>query len=223
MDIPAVKIEQYLKNKKEFEFEFDLALRTVRVAQVSGLEQQLVDDLYGFVDEHAEEFQMPDDPYLGKHFCLERFAFSSASGKGKVMRRKMPYINKLIKGIRQNLSEIAHTITKSADALYGPMEKPRELWMFGYYQKKGLTFSDDHKKKVMIEKHRDSVSSFTIAPSASTNGLEGYIHSKWVPLQPEKGYVLVWAGSGLDLIYGPKPLVHRVIYPDSDRYALLYF
>jgi len=222
MEIPIIKLELYRQNPGQFTQELDRARQTEKVAQISGLEQQLVDDLYGYMQQHAQEIHMPDENSLGKNFYLQIFAFFPADDQEAYLLRNRPRLNQLVEGINKNLAEIANAVANACVSLYGSFKRPRGLTLLRYYQRHGLTFPKEKRKKVMVKRHKDIKASFVITPTASANGLQRCVNRRSVPLEPEKGHVLMWAGEDLESISDVKPLYHQVVYPESDRYALLY-
>jgi len=220
MEIPTLRLELYRQNPKQFAQELDYALRTTRVAQVSGLEQQLVDDIFGYMQENVQNIRTLDT-YLKNNFYLQIFNFSPAYSTTYI-RRRGSKLNTFIKKIKKNLSEIAEAVTNASVSLYEPIKKPKQLILARYYKKQGLTFPGDKKRKEMIEAHKDAEVPFVITTPASAKGLECRVGNQWVHLEPEKGHVLVLAGKYLESISDLKPLYHRVVYPKTDRYALLY-
>ena len=81
-----------------------------------------------------------------------------------------------------------------------------------------------NKDKMMIRKHVDIDTRFTLAAPASAPGLEGLFKNRWMPLQPEPGHLLMWGGADLKpFSYNKvKPLLHRVQFPAEERWALLF-
>lgn len=235
MEIPTVKIELYKQSKERFAQELDHALRTTSVAQVSGLEQQLVHDLYGYMQEHIDEFNLGEGFYLGKDFYRQRFLDKESEIKPHTLR-KHPYLHGLVKEVRKNISGIRNRLINAVFLTYGQrirkfqelksyrqrIRKSQELKLFRYYrnyQKQGLF----HPGGMARKKHIDKVVLFC-APTASAPGLEGKIKGRWKALHPEPGHLLVGGGEGLESISDGeiKPLLHRVQYPASERWALLY-
>ncbi|MDO8510653.1 MAG: 2OG-Fe(II) oxygenase family protein [Nanoarchaeota archaeon] len=222
MEIPAIKIELYEQSKERFAQEIYHALRTTSVAQVSGLEQQLVHDLYGYMQEHAEElaenFHPFSDLYLGKDFYRQNF-FSHHFGIKPHILRKIPYLNRLVKEVRKNVSAVRNKVTPLITSLYGLVRKPQQLFLFRYYKNPGFFIP----RRMMVEKHADE-HTLVFAASASAAGLEGKIKGRWTPIQPESGHLLVLPGKGLESqSQGEiKALWHRVQYPTAERWALLY-
>ncbi len=221
IEIPNIKIELYVKNKKKFAEELDSLLKEFRVAQINGLEQQLLDDLYGYMQDHAAELRNRDiDEYCRKQFYRQGFQFSPAQSRERYLRRNRPELNAMLKTIKKNMADIADPVTKAIRSQYKMFfEKPREILLLEYYPGYGIKCPGDENRKVMIRLHSDEQSSLVIATS-SAPGLQGEINGKMVPLQPEKNHALIWTGGELEAFL--KPLYHRVVYPETDRYALLY-
>ncbi len=215
MEIPALKLKQYDRNKKRFTQELGEALEAVGVAQVSGLEQGLVDDLYGYMQRHVDEIQPDQDDYAVKREYRQLFRINNSG------LRKALYLNKLITSIKKNISKIRDKVYSTAATLYGPLNKSQDLLLFRYYKKQGRALQQN---TAMIRKHTDDQSPLTFAPSASAPGLEGKINGRWTRLQPQRGYLLVWPGDDLESISesGVKALLHRVQYPTTERWALIY-
>ena len=125
MEIPIIKLELYRQNPGQFTQELDRARQTEKVAQISGLEQQLVDDLYGYMQQHAQEIHMPDENSLGKNFYLQIFAFFPADDQEAYLLRSRPQLNQLVEGINKNLAEIADAVANACVSLYGSFKRPR--------------------------------------------------------------------------------------------------
>ena len=219
MEIPTLKLKQYERNQKKFAHELGETLEDIGVAQVDGLDQQLVDDLYGYMQEHTDDFRTLYSESLGKHFRKQELL--GEHGLKSSSLRRIPYLNYLVKGIRKNVSGITSKVTYAIASLYGPLVKSQDLILFRYYKKQGLHFSNE---KNMIKQHTDDKSPLTFAPSASAPGLEGKINGRWTRLQPQRGYLLVWPGDDLESISDGKikALLHRVQHPTTERWALIY-
>lgn len=217
MEVPALKIANYQRRPKVFAQQLGEALETVGVAQVDGLEQQLIDDLYGKMQEHIDEIPAPNPKmdYLGRRFRRQTFYLNYYG------IRNVPGLNVLVKKIKKVIPEIGNKISSAAASLYGQLEKSQDLILFRYYKGQGLTFRQD---KLVIQKHTDDKSPLTFAASASAPGLEGRINCRWTPLQPNPGHLLVWPGDEFESISDGrvKALQHRVQYPSSERWVLLY-
>lgn len=223
MEIPAIKIGLYQQGKERFAQELDHALRTTSVAQISGLEQQLVHDLYGYMQEHIGEFNIGEGFYLGKDFYRQRFLDKESEIKPHTLRKHL-YLHGLVKELRKNISGIRNKLVNAVFLTYGQrIRKSQEMRLFRYYrnhQKQGLF----HPRGMAREKHIDKKIALVCAAPASAPGLEGKIKGRWTPLHPESGNLLVFGGEGLESISDGniKPLLHRVQYPASERWALLY-
>ncbi|MEK6939990.1 MAG: 2OG-Fe(II) oxygenase family protein [Nanoarchaeota archaeon] len=214
MKIPTLKLELYKKNQKHFAQELGEALKNIGVAQVSGLEQQLVDDLYGYMEEHVDEMPSPNrNDYRGRKFYRQYWNFYDL--------RKISALHNLINKIKKNIPKVRDNIYSAAASLYGPLKKSQEFIVFRYYKKGGLNYQED---KMAVNKHIDNKSQLTFAASASASGLEGMINRRWTDLQPENGHLLVWAGGDLESISDGKvkAFCHRVQFPPTERWALLY-
>src|SRR3989344_3230738 len=199
MEIPTVKIGLYKENQPEFTHQIKQALENIGVLQINGLNQLLVDCLYEYIQKNITKFP-PERKYLGKSFYQHNFYL-------------LPSEN-----LRESTED---TVYDHDDFSYLKIKYPEPI-LIGY-RKGPKMISRDNRKKMMIREHSDNTR-FTCAASASAPGLEGLFKGRWVPLQPEPGHILLWGGKDLKLYSNGKvkPLFHRVLYPASERWALLF-
>ncbi len=241
MEIPTISADLYRQKPKHFETELDRGLRAATVVQISGLEQQVVNDFYGKLDEHKQmllnsyydkiresksEEYLPD---LGKHFFLDNLCLSPADDIMEELYKKDPRVESLVKEIKKQASYIARICTEVLHRRYEiTINRSRELFLNRYLKLKGL--KSKRGKKLMLPEHKDvedaeeKKSAFlVIAPPASTRGLQGYVKEEWTDIAPQKDHALVWLSQKFEENTPLKALYHRVLHPKSDRYALLYF
>ncbi|HLD79565.1 MAG TPA: 2OG-Fe(II) oxygenase family protein [Candidatus Nanoarchaeia archaeon] len=224
MEIPTVKIGLYKENQPEFTHQIKQALENIGVLQINGLNQLLVDCLYEYIQKNITKFP-PERKYLGKCFYQHNFYLLPSENLRESTEDKpvaeRDFVDSLMRTININVSEIVDTVYDHDDFSYLKIKYPEPI-LIGY-RKGPKMISRDNRKKMMIREHSDNTR-FTCAASASAPGLEGLFKGRWVPLQPEPGHILLWGGKDLKLYSNGKvkPLFHRVLYPASERWALLF-
>ena len=224
MEIPTVKIELYRSNNKQFAEYLGHLLETIGVAQISGMDDGLVDELY----KEAKKFPRRVGRAKENSYYQEIFSFTPYSkiwDSIYISPEKRP-VN-LLRRIKNRFSQVAEKITDSFDSLYGPVEKPGELLLLRYRKGPQLYPPKKNRKKIMLERHTDE-SYFTLAAKASREGLEGYVQERWVPLLPEEGNFLIIPCRSLETVSKGKvkALEHRIRTPEPEspiRYALMYY
>lgn len=223
MQIPTVKIELYEKDKEQFAQELEEGLRTTRVAQVSGIDQSLVDELYNYMQENIFELSA-EGLYVGKGFYRFQFElppsenlnYSGVDDRDEITFGK----DQLLEKLNAHLHGIGSKVASALNDKYESISSPSQTILIGYCKGTKMV-SPTNRRKIVLPPHPDDTS-ITLATSASAPGLEGKINGRWVSLHPEPGHLFVWAGNRLYTRPEIKPLPHRVRYPSSERWSLLY-
>lgn len=241
-EIPVIKIEAYERNRQQFAQELGQALETVGVAQVNGLEQQLVDELYQNAEGIFEAAKREDNARfrydwtenIREHLILD----SSFHGgfKRTIISQLFPAFKPVIDNIYSDLKTIYKKIIKALEMYVGEGKFTKEETNLCLFRLKNSTIStniiDLAKQKnvmdtiVFLEDHEDS-GYITLAPRSTRKGLEGFINGEWASIQPESGNVLVFPGMGLETKSKQKikSLRHRVRMPPNfvvPRLSLTY-
>ncbi len=232
IEIPKLRVE---KNQKQFTQELKRALENVGVAQINGLEQGLVDELYqgadDFTKQVTEKRSKKNCPLnLENGYSIDQFYFNDDGsyilGTLPLVMEETPEFNKLVRKIHHNLSHIANRIRAPInDICHKKIYNPNGLLLKKY--KKNQEDNPKKEEELLLKEHGDIFS--ILLPTASREGLEGFVNKEWIPLEPQLGHVLFLPGRDIGwntLSPKIKELKHRVRVHGSyntPRYALAYY
>lgn len=209
MEIPAIKIEQYERNSQLFAQELGQALENVGVAQVNGLEQQLVDELYQNAEDVFEQC---------KREYLHSFEFESWAGRERLIlndhRRDITYLHHfpsfklLTDHTYSNLNLIGRKLLKALE-IYVDKRLPlknEDFYLFRYLNtvdlgRTKIMQTNQHDKPIaedlVLLYERIDHDYITLAPRATRAGLEGFKNNKWVLYSQNQEMFLFFQGNEL--------------------------
>jgi|SRR3989344_2229306 len=206
--------------------ELDEILKTKGVAQIDGMNDDLVNELY----QEAKKFPKRVGRYREDSYYQEIFSFlpnSQISDSIYIPPKTRP-VN-LLRKIKRRFSYTAEIVAEALTSLYEEVGKPEDLFLLRYRKGPNLypTVNKRRRRKIILGAHTDH-NYFMLAAKSSHKGLEGYVQEQWISLQPEEGNFLIMPCTRLETISDEKikALTHRVMTPqpeNSIRYALMYY
>ena len=237
MEIPTVRTELYREDRTSFAQQIGTALTTVEVFQIDGLNQPQLDELYAMseavFDRYLPTFKEGD--HLPAEYRYERIRGNNYLHYQQTLVLTSPNLimgnqrfKYLAKRVMDNFAEIYQEIAVGlnlflTDSHHNPISvagATEDPIIVRYLS--GQEREDRNEDVTLVKEHCDG-RKITLSPKATKPGLEGFINDEWVPLSPESGHVLVFAGDPLKKKI--KPLVHRVRvhFPFTEsRTALVY-